>query len=132
MSVKVQIVNADAVLNSLKKRLESGLQPALDAAKAAIEAKFQNNPPGWVPLKQATILQRQRLGFGAGPMLYRTGHLMGQAVQKVEIDSPTSGTLSTSDPIAIVQNKTRPFYQFSDQDKKAIFEAFKAGIGKGS
>ncbi len=125
--VNVQVLNADAVLSGLKKRLEAGMQPAMAAAKIAIEDKFTNNPPNWRPLAASTIYQRSRLGFGAGPMLYRTGRLAGQAVQQVQIQGDT-GILSTSDPIAIIQNQTRTFYQFSDEDKKAIFEAFKAGI----
>lgn len=109
--------------------------PALQKAKEVVEAKFDQNPAGWVPLKPATIRQRQRLRFGAGPMLYRTGHLKGVAVQEIAVDSPTEGHISTSDPMAILQNNGggrgipgRPFYNLSDEDKKVIFEAFKAGI----
>jgi phage gpG-like protein len=134
MSVKVEVSNTDNVLNSLKKHFESGLMPALLKAKEIVEDKFTNNPTGWVPLAQATLLQRRYLGFGSGPMLYRTGHLKSVAVEEVAIDSPNEGHISTSDPMAIVQNNgggnipARPFYSLSDADRKAIYEAFKAGI----
>jgi hypothetical protein len=127
MSVKVEVTNTAAVLKALEKRFESGLQPAAEKAKELIEAKFQNNPAGWRPLAASTLAQRQLLGFGSGPILYRTGRLQGQAVQQIQVQGNTA-TLSSSDPIAIIQNKTRPIYQFSDEDKKAIYEAFKSGI----
>jgi hypothetical protein len=134
MTVKVEVTNGEAVIKSLAKHFEGGLQPALEKAKELVEAKFQNNPANWVPLAQATIAQRRYLGFGPTPLLYRTGHLRGQAVQELAIDSPTSGHISTSDPIALLQNNgggnvpARPIYILSDVEKKTVFEAFKAGI----
>jgi hypothetical protein len=134
MTVKIEVLNGDAVLTSLKKRFESGLQPALEKAKELVEAKFQNNPANWAPLAAFTLRDRRMKGFGPGPMLYRTGHLQGQAVQEVAVDSPTSGHISTTDPLALLQNNgggnipARSFYKLSDADKKAVYEAFKTGI----
>jgi phage gpG-like protein len=133
MTVNVQVLNADAVLNSLRKRFESGLPPALEKTKELVETKFTNNPGGWVPLAAATLRDRRRKGFGSGPMLFRTGHLKGQAVQQTTIDGNT-GTISTSDPMAILQNNgggnipARPFYKLSGEDRAAIVKAFFEGI----
>lgn len=43
----------------------------------SIQRNFQaeGRPRRWVPLKEATIKQRIRLGYGAGPILQRTGAL---------------------------------------------------------
>jgi phage gpG-like protein len=134
MSVKVEVTNAGAVSKALAKHFEDGLRPALEKTRELVEAKFQNNPAGWVPLAAATLAQRQRLGFGTGPMLYRTGHLQGQAVQELVIDSPTEGHISTSDPMALLQNNgggnipARQFYSLDDAEKKEVIDAFKSGI----
>jgi hypothetical protein len=134
MTVKIEVTNAEAVLKGLAKHFESGLRPALEKAKEIVEAKFQNNPANWAPLAAFTLRDRRQKGFGAGPILYRTGHLQGVAVQELAIDSPNSGHISTSDQLAMLQNNgggnipARSFYKLSDAEKKLIFEAFKAGI----
>ena len=44
----------------------------------------------WSPLKQATIMQRKRLGFSAGPILIRSGRLFGGATEgKVAVTANT-------------------------------------------
>lgn len=134
MAVKLTIKNPDIFKKLLQKKLESGLMPALEKAKEVVEAKFDQNPAGWKPLTSFTIRERRSKGFGPTPILYRTGRLKGQAVQEVALDNPNEGHISTSDPIAVKQNNgegripARPFYSLSDEDKKVIFEAFKAGI----
>lgn len=129
-----EVQNGDAVIKSLTKRLEAGLMPALEKTKEVIEAKFKDNPPNWKPLARFTILDRRRKGFGPTPILYRTGHLQSVAVQEIAVDSPTEGHVSTSDPIALVQNSgggripARPFYRLDDADKAMIFDAFLTGV----
>lgn len=46
------------------------------------EGKRLNEP--WKALKASTIKERIRLGFGAGPILVRTGTLMGGFQQEVQ------------------------------------------------
>ena len=127
MSVEISFPNLDSFIAGLEKRVEKGVEPAVNEAAARIQSKFTQNPAGWMPLAQATILDRRRRGYGAGPMLFRTGHLKGESVQKIEING-LSGVISTGDKIAAIQNQTRPFYQFTPEDKEAIFKAFMAGL----
>jgi hypothetical protein len=132
-TVKVTVLNPETLTQLNNKPLQAGLHAALAKAKEVVEAKFTNNPADWVPLAQYTILDRRRQGYGPTPILYRTGHLKGVAVQQMQVEGNT-GTISTSDPIAVKQNNgagkipARPFYNLSDTDKKVIIEAFKSGI----
>jgi hypothetical protein len=129
-----QVQNGGAVINSLKKKIEAGLRPALEKTKEVIEAKFKSNPSDWKPLAQFTIFERRRLGFGPTPILFRTGRLQSASVQEVAVDSPTEGHVSTSDPEAIKQNNgegripARPFYKLSDADRAMILDTFLAGM----
>lgn len=132
--MKLEIKNPEIVKNLVLSKLSTGLQPALEKAKEIVESKFVQNPSGWVPLAAVTIQDRRSKGFGPGPMLYRTGHLQGVAVEELTVDSATEGHIGTADPIAMAQNNgsgnipARPFYNLTDAEKQLIFTAFLNGI----
>lgn len=42
---------------------------------------------GWAPLKPSTIAERERLGFGSGPPLWRTGRLRNSLAVKGDPDN---------------------------------------------
>lgn len=122
MAIKVTktLKNPQALNN--QAALQYGLAAALNKVKECIQGRFDNNP-GWKPLTKATIRDRKRKGFGPTPILYRTGRLKGASVQDIGIETG-SGYVSTSDPIALIQDPARPIYELSDEDLQAVDEAF--------
>lgn len=84
MSVTVHIEGSAEVQAALK-RISEALDPVaiLDEASALILSRIrirfraEVDPEGqqWAPLSPKTITERLRKGFGASPILYRTGRL---------------------------------------------------------
>lgn len=85
----------------------SDLTPAWTQIADDVQADFALNMAtegglfagGWAPLKPNTIADRVRKGYGAGPILWRTGELAhslsgdsGYAVKEVRPDGVTVGT----------------------------------------
>lgn len=65
---------------SFKEPLTKSLN---DVIIPSIEANFAaQGRPGWQPLSPNTIRDRIRKGYGAGPILQRTGRLMKEATRK--------------------------------------------------
>lgn len=90
----------------------SDLTPAWTEIADDVQAQFALNMAsegavfghGWAPLQPNTIAERVRKGYGAGPILWRTGELGqslsgdgGMAIKEV---TPTSMTVGTSVPYA--------------------------------
>lgn len=71
------------ILDQAQKRIENP-KAALEEVGGMVVSEFEANFPSegkrlnepWAKLKQATIKERIRQGYGASPMLVRTGKLM--------------------------------------------------------
>jgi phage virion morphogenesis protein len=82
--------------------LISDLTPAMDEVGGALLARIQQcfvdqaSPEGlaWKPLSSVTIAQRERLGYGEGQILRRTGELFRSITYQAGPDSVEIGSSS--------------------------------------
>ena len=71
----------DVLLGSMKRMRDRGadMEPAMLAIMVSFhaieQARFDNEGPGWVALKESTVASRIALGYGSGPILFRSGDL---------------------------------------------------------
>jgi phage gpG-like protein len=115
-----------------KARTQAGMVEAAKVAEQEIRGNFEKGQSFWVKLARTTVMQRMALGFGATPILIRTGELLKRSVERVEVKD-TTVTLSTSYGLASVLNNgggnipARPFYYFDEESKTRIYGAFLKG-----
>lgn len=104
-------------IEAWRERLEgfrtkaTNLQPVFDEfgqyMLASINRNFQNEgrPRKWPALAPSTIQQRTRQGYGAGPILYRTGRLQ------------RGFRVNTGSTYMRIVNDT-PYFKYHQQDKR--------------
>lgn len=75
-------------------QLEPAMLEVVNVAADEISLNFQEEgrPEPWQPLAAGTIEQRARYGFGAGPILDRTGELRGGVEDPSSWDVQSQGT----------------------------------------
>ncbi len=104
-------------IEAWRERLEgfrtkaTNLQPVFDEfgqyMLASINRNFQNEgrPRKWPALAPSTLQQRTRQGYGAGPILYRTGRLQ------------RGFRVNTGSTYMRIVNDT-PYFKYHQQDKR--------------
>lgn len=125
----------DWFLEVYRDEIEAAFQEALDFMVELITKHFDNNPSGWKPLTPETIRERLRLGYGAAPILYRTGHLKGEVAQSPTTMEMTGDRIQgkiyyPDDPVVEIQDKARPIYQLDDRELEQVQEKFQEALYK--
>lgn len=136
---------ADALAGVIDQTaLRDAMLETLDEVEDIIIDHFEDKQASWDALNAATIQQRLRLGFGAGPILVRTGTLRDNvaANRDVEIDgTEISGAVFPAEvtppkgktPIteyAEALDKVRPFYDLSDDELEKVFDILEEKIAE--
>lgn len=137
MQVKVDSSEAVRQMEADRRSLldtRRALEAVVEEFARKVERNFAQESAAdqpWPPLAEATIADRERKGFGAGPILRRTGDMASGATGTVEYDgdgvdvspepeTPAAYHMSTAPRTKI---PLRDFYALSEEDEEDLERA---------
>jgi hypothetical protein len=130
LSIRLKTTGAKEAAASLRKvagdlsqpphQVLAALSPTVGAwFKESITSQGGRLGTSWPALRPSTVKERQRLGFGSGPPLRRTGELLSSI--RVAINANYL-RVESDHPGAVPLQKRFPFWGFTPSDADVIAE----------